>query len=89
MVVKLLSGIEDELVCVQCGGFQGPERVRRASVQERRVLGQKRLERLRPTRGTGHHWKPLNPTLNHACHWDDERGVRATSAGFQGPNVVQ
>ena len=81
VVVKLLSGIEDELVCVQCGVSKGPNGF---AVHQYRsaVFWAKKTGASTSNAGHGSSLETLNPTLNHACHWDDERGVRATSAEF-------
>ena len=81
VVVKLLSGIEDELVCVQCGVSKGPNGF---AVHQYRSAAFWAKKTGAPASNTGHgsSLETLNPTLNHACHWDDERGVRATSAEF-------
>ena len=81
VVVKLLAGIEDELVCVQCGVSKGPNGF---AVHQYRsaVFWAKKTGASTSNTGHGSSLETLNPTLNHACHWDDERGVRATSAEF-------
>ena len=80
VVVKLLSGIEDELVCVQCGVSKGPNGF---AVHQYRSAAFWAKKTGASTSNTGHgSLETLNPTLIHACYWDDERGVRATSAEF-------
>jgi len=77
VVVKLLSGIEDELVCVQCGVSKGPNGF--AAHQYRSAAFWAKKTGAAPDAGRGS-LETLNPTLNHACHWDDERGARARAS---------
>ena len=72
VVVKLLSGIEDELVCVQCGVSKGPNGFAAHQYRSAAFWAKKTGAASDAGRGS---LETLNPTLNHACHWDDERGV--------------
>ena len=74
VVVKLLSGIDDELVCVQCGVSKGPggfavHQYRSAMFWAKRTGGG--VSTNATASGDGSSGDP-------ACHWDDERGVRDT-----------
>ena len=76
VVVKLLSGIDDELVCVQCGVSKGPggfavHQYRSAMFWAKRTGGG--VSTNAAASGDGSSGDP-------ACHWDDERGVRDTPA---------
>ena len=91
VVVKLLAGIEDELVCVQCGVSKGPNgfavhQYRSAAFWAKKTGQKVGAPDAASNAGRGS-LETLNPTLNHhACHWDDERGVAedATSSSSTG-----
>ena len=85
VVVKLLSGIEDELVCVQCGVSKGPNGF--AVHQYRSAVFWAKKTGAASHTGPHGSLETLNPTLNpRRCHWDDERGVTRASSSTLNPN---